>query len=53
MTTRTDKPSFADYGEAFQERVVQALFIDFAWAEQMQEIIKVEYFEIEYFSILS
>jgi len=52
MTTRTDKPSFADYGEAFQERVVQALFIDFAWAEQMQEIIKVEYFEIEYFQFL-
>lgn len=45
-------PSFSDYGEDFQDRVIQALLIDFAWAEQMYEIIKVEYFELEHFQYL-
>lgn len=47
-----DGPSFAEYGEEFQERVIQALLIDFAWAEQMHEIIRVEYFELEHFQYL-
>lgn len=41
-------PSFADFGEDFQDRVVQSLIHDTRWAEQMLEIIKVEYFSIEY-----
>lgn len=45
-------PSFSDYGEDFQERVVQALLIDFAWAEQMYDVIKVEYFDLEHFQYL-
>ncbi len=45
-------PSFSDYGEDFQERVIQALLTDFAWAEQMHEIIRVEYFELEHFQYL-
>lgn len=48
----TNGPSFADYGEDFQERVIQALLIDFGWAEQMHEIIKVEYFDLEHFQYL-
>lgn len=47
-----DTPSFSDYGEDFQERVIQALLIDFSWAEQMHEIIKVEYFDLEHFQYL-
>ena len=47
-----DIPNFSDYGEDFQERVVQALLTDFAWAEQMHEIIRVEYFELEHFQYL-
>lgn len=52
MEAEIEQETFADYGEDFQERVVQALFLDFSWAEQMQEIIKIEYFEIEYFKFL-
>ncbi len=48
----TDKPSFSDFGEDFQQRIVQALLIDFSWAEQMSEIIKVEYFDLEHFQFL-
>ena len=47
-----DNPTFSGYGEDFQERVIQALLIDFSWAEQMVEIIKVEYFELEHFQYL-
>lgn len=47
-----DSPSFSEYGEDFQERVIQALLIDFAWAEQVQEIIRVEYFDLEHFQYL-
>ena len=48
----SDLPSFSDYGEDFQERVIQALLIDFSWAEQMVEIIKVEYFDLAHFQYL-
>lgn len=41
-------PSFADFGDEFQDRVVQALMHDANWAEQMIEIIKVEYFALEH-----
>lgn len=41
-------PTFADFGEAFQDRVVQALMHDHNWAEQMVEIIKVDYFELDH-----
>ncbi len=41
-------PGFADFGEEFQDRVVQALLHDANWAEQMVEIIKVEYFGLEH-----
>jgi hypothetical protein len=47
-----NNPSFSDYGEDFQERVIQALLIDFAWAEQMVEIIRVEYFDLAHFQLL-
>jgi len=46
------QPSFSDYGEEFQERIIQALLTDFSWAEQMHEIIRVEYFELEHFQYL-
>lgn len=52
LEDKKNGPSFSDYGEDFQERVIQALLIDFSWAEQMHEIIRVEYFELEHFQYL-
>jgi sulfur relay (sulfurtransferase) DsrC/TusE family protein len=47
MSTAKDQtPSFAGFGEDFQNIAIQALLIDHAWAEQMFEIIKPEYFEL-------
>jgi len=46
-------PSFSNYGEDFQERVIQALLIDTSWAEQMVDIIKVEYFDLAHFQLLA
>lgn len=51
-TKDNNKPSFSDYGSEFQERVIQALLLDFSWAEQMVEIIRVEYFDLAHFQLL-
>jgi replicative DNA helicase len=40
------------YDQVFQERVIQALLIDYSWAEQIHEIIKAEYFELEHYQYL-
>lgn len=41
-------PSFSDYGHEFQDRIVESLFIDPNWSEQMHEILMPEYFEYEH-----
>jgi replicative DNA helicase len=41
----------ADFGDEFQEKVIQALVLDRRWAEQMVEIIRPEYFELHYLQI--
>lgn len=40
--------SFAKFGRSFQEKIVQALFSDNQYSEQMLDILKVEYFEMKY-----
>lgn len=44
--------SFAEYGKSFQEKVVQALLVDWKFAEQMLEVIDVSYFELKYLVFL-
>ena len=43
----------SQYGNSFQEKVVQALLVDHAWAEQMTEVFKPEYFDLKYLQYLS
>lgn len=49
----TDKVTFGTYGKTFQEKVVQALLSDPKWAEQMSEVINVEYFDVKYLTFLA
>jgi|TARA_Y100000310_G_scaffold278249_2_gene296594 replicative DNA helicase len=45
-------PTFAEHGTSFQEKIVQALLTDHRWAEQMSEVIRVEYFDMKYLRFL-
>ena len=45
--------SFAEYGVSFQEKIMQALLVDHKWAEQMSEVIRIEYFDLKYLKYLS
>jgi replicative DNA helicase len=45
--------AFGQYGKSFQEKVVQALLSDRAWAEQMTEVFDANYFELKYLSFLA
>jgi len=45
--------SFGEYGTSFQEKIMQALLIDHKWAEQMSEVINIEYFDLKYIRYLS
>lgn len=49
----TDRVTFGTYGKSFQEKVVQALLNDQKWAEQMVEVMNVEYFELKYLTFLA
>jgi archaellum biogenesis ATPase FlaH len=44
----SSQESFAKFGKSFQEKIIQALFEDNQFAEQMLDILKVEYFELKY-----
>lgn len=44
--------TFGQYGRDFQEKILQALLVDKRWAEQMMEVLKVEYFELKYLQYL-
>jgi replicative DNA helicase len=44
--------SFASYGKDFQEKIVQGLLTDRLWAEQMAEVIDVEFFDLKYLRFL-
>jgi replicative DNA helicase len=45
--------TFAQYGKAFQEKIMQALLTDHRWAEQLLEVFNPEYFELKYLHFLS
>jgi len=46
-------PSFAEHGTSFQEKIMQALLSDHQWAEQMSEVIKIDYFDLKHLKFLS
>ena len=45
--------TLGQYGKSFQEKVLQALLSDRAWAEQMVEVFKTEYLELNYLRFLA
>ncbi len=45
--------SFGSYGKAFQEKIVQGLLTDRLWAEQMSEVINVDFFDLKYLKFLA
>jgi replicative DNA helicase len=49
----TTKVSFATYGKAFQEKIVQALLVDKQFAEQTLEVFDVGYLEPKYLQFLA
>lgn len=49
----TSKVSFGSYGKSFQEKIMQALLSDRAWADQMVEVFDVQYFELRYLQFLA
>lgn len=46
-------PTFGQYGQHFQKKVVQALLCDPAWAEQVSEVLSPSYFDLKYLHYLS
>ena len=48
-----NSPSFAEYGTSFQEKIMQALLSDHQWAEQMSEVVKIDYFDLKHLKFLS
>src|SRR3990167_3531101 len=47
------KPTLAEFGKLFQERIIQALLNDHVWAQQMVEVFDVDYFELRYLNFLA
>jgi len=52
-TSRSTAVTFGTYGKSFQEKIVQALLSDRAWAEQMMEVFDVNYLDLKYLSFLA
>ena len=48
----SDSESFAGFGDDFELVAVQALILDPRWAEQMLDIIKVEYFSLDHLAYI-
>jgi replicative DNA helicase len=46
-------PTFGQYGQHFQKKVVQALLSDPSWAEQMSEVLEPAYFDLKYLNYLA
>ena len=51
----TDKgiPYFKHYGKSFQEKILQGLLSDHAWAAQIIEVMKPDFFDVKYLSYLT
>ena len=53
MTENTEIPeNFSGRGKNYQKKVVQALFEDHQWAEQMFEVLKEEYFDVAFIQVI-
>lgn len=53
MTDQIEVPEdFSGRGKNYQKKVVQALFEDHQWAEQMFEVLKEEYFDVAHLQII-
>ena len=53
MITEQTQVNFSGYGQAFQEKIIQALLTDKRWAEQISEVIKINYFDKKYLAFLA
>ena len=45
--------TFGDFGKLFQEKIFQGLLSDHAWASQMVEVMRPDYFDVKYLKYLS
>lgn len=50
---QVDKPTFSNYGVAFQRKIIQALLTDKNFAEQMSEVVDVSYFDLKSLQFLA
>ena len=48
MSVEQGDVTFASFGKPFQERVLQAMLCDHSWAQQMVEVLRPSYFELEH-----
>lgn len=53
MSEDKNKVTFAQFGKAFQEKLMQAVLVDKQFAEQMLEVFDVQYFELKYLVFLA
>jgi hypothetical protein len=45
--------SFAQYGQNFQEKIMQALLSDASWSEQLMEVFDPKFFDVKYLGFLA
>jgi len=46
-------PYFAQHGKSFQEKIFQGLIFDIPWASQMVEVMRPNFFDVEYLQFLT
>lgn len=49
--TKKVKEDFSDFGVNFQEKLVIVIFYDRVYADQISEVLKLEFFELEYLQV--
>ena len=45
--------NFSSFGRSFQEKIIQALLTDHAWAQNMSEVVDTNYFDLQYLKFLA
>src|SRR3990167_5871763 len=53
LSQERQQDSFVNFGKAYQEKVVQAMIIDKDFAEQMIEVLDIEFFDQKYLRAIS
>lgn len=51
--TLQGKPNFADYGKSFQENLVQLIYQDRPFADQITEVLDLNFLDLEYLRVFS